>query len=169
MAIWLEVFIDSFAHAALTPFLFGFSCDTQDPQGADLSKHIIADILGGKVFESRNQVGGGSEPLGTHSIRKLEATHIRRSGATKDERDICGRWKGKARVGDVYDDVELPFPDLKVASLLCNGGPCRYELEAHVDEAFIFSNVVPNICKRFNEETALIFGTVFIVLKFLHL
>ena len=158
LAIWLEVFISSFAHALLTPFLFGFSSDTRDPQGAELSKNTITDILGGKVFKSGNQ-GGGSGPLGTHSIRKLGATHIRRSGATKDERDIRGRWKGKARVGDVYDDVELPFPDLKVASLLCLGGPCRYVLEDHVDEEFVLNYVVPNIRKRFNDETALIFGT----------
>ena len=42
---------------------------------------------------------------------------------------------------------------------MCIGGPCCYGLEDYVDEAFILSNVVPNIHKRFNEETALIFGT----------
>lgn len=54
LALWLEVFIDLFPHASLTPFLFGFSSDTRDPQGALLSKNIITDILGGKVFKAGN-------------------------------------------------------------------------------------------------------------------
>ena len=125
LAIWLEVFIDFYPHASLTPFLFGFSTDIRDPEGGKLSKGIISDILGGHIFKVRNQQvanGVGHGPLGTHSIRKLASTHCRRSGATKDERDIRGRWKGKARVADVYDDVELPWPDIKVASMLCVGG-----------------------------------------------
>ena len=43
---------------------------------------------------------------------------------TKDERDIRGRWKGTGRVSDLHDDVELPYPDAKVAENLFGGGPC---------------------------------------------
>ena len=70
----------------------------------------------------------------------MSSTHARRSGAYKDERDIRGRWKGKQRVGDRYDDVELPWPDLKVAQMLCIGGPCKYVVksESGVNDAFIF-------------------------------
>jgi hypothetical protein len=39
----------------------------------------------------------------------------RRCGVTKDEKDIGGRCKGAGRVSDRYDDVELPYPDAKVA------------------------------------------------------
>jgi len=57
---------------------------------------------------------GISGALRTHSVRKLSSTHSRRSRALKDERDIRGRWKGKTRVGDEYDDVELPWTGIKV-------------------------------------------------------
>ena len=87
---------------------------------------------------------GGSGALGTHSIRKLAATHTRRSGASKDERDIRGRWKGKARVGDRYDDVELPWPDIKVAQMLCVGGACKYVItrESGVSNEFVLHVII---------------------------
>jgi hypothetical protein len=56
--------------------------------------------------------------LGSHSIRKYAATFAQRQGVTKDEKDIQGRWKGAGRVFDVYDDVELPYPDTKGAEKL---------------------------------------------------
>ena len=107
LALWLEFFIEYYPHANLTPFLFGFSTDTSDPKGAEFSKGIMQDILGGHVFKSANIAntnGAGHGPLGTHSVRKLASTHSRRSGATKDEQDIRGQWKNKKRVADVYDD-----------------------------------------------------------------
>ena len=55
--------------------------------------------------------------------------------------------------------MELPFPDMKVASLLSLGGPCRYELSDQVDRQFVLTNVVPNIRKRFDEDTSVILGT----------
>jgi hypothetical protein len=64
--------------------------------------------------------GGGiaAEGVGSHSIRKFAATHACRLGCTKDDKDICGRWKLKTCVSDVYKDSELPFPDAKVAEKL---------------------------------------------------
>ena len=73
--------------------------------------------------------------LGSHSIRKFAATHARRCGVTKDEKDIRGRWKGKGRVSDVYDDVELPYPDCKVAEKLAMGGPCFYIINSRICNA----------------------------------
>ncbi len=48
--------------------------------------------------------GGGTaaEGVGCHSVRKFAATHARRLGCTKDDKDIRGRWKSKTRVSDVY-------------------------------------------------------------------
>ena len=71
----------------------------------------------------------------------------------KDEKDIRGRWKGTGRVSDVYDDVELPLPDAKVAEKLCGGGPCFYVSDPTLDVTMmntftILSHVVPNIRKR---------------------
>jgi hypothetical protein len=48
----------------------------------------------------------------------------RACGIHKDEKDIGGCWKGKGRVSDAYNNVELPYPDAKVAAVLCGGGPC---------------------------------------------
>ena len=116
-----------------------------------------------------------SSLLGSHSIRKYAATHCRRCGCNKDEKDIRGRWKSKGRVSDVYDDVELPYPDAKVAEKLCIGGACLYlfpnedsSANGVVDEAmgaqiemlqtFILAQVVPNIRKRLPESCALVLG-----------
>jgi hypothetical protein len=112
--------------------------------------------------------------LGSHSIRKFAATHARRSGCSKDDKDIRGRWKSKARVSDVYEDTELPYPDAKVAEKLCLGGACHYLFPEEltniaVDEdggtstvammkTFILSNVVPNIRKALPDSAALVLG-----------
>ena len=59
---------------------------------------------------------------------------------SKDDRDLRGRWKGKGRVADKYDDVELPFVDAKVAASLCMGGPCKYIVtDKYIDDAFILN------------------------------
>ena len=113
--------------------------------------------------------------LGSHSIRKYAATHCRRCGCNKDEKDIRGRWKSKGRVSDVYNDVELPYPDAKVAEKLSIGGACFYlfpnedaSVDNVVDETmgeqiemlktFILAQVVPNIRKRLPESCALVLG-----------
>jgi hypothetical protein len=89
---------------------------------------------------------------GSHSIH----------GVTKDEKDIRGQWKGAGRVSDVYDDVELPYPDAKVAEKLCGGGPCFYMsdlgLNATMMNTFALSRVVPNIRKRLPESACLVLG-----------
>ena len=164
LSLWLEIFLMKFPHAMLTPYLFGFSQDITEEEGATASKNIIQSIFGGTIFKATNTAvreGGGSGALGTHSVRKLAATHCRRSGGSKDERDIRGRWKGRSRVGDRYDDVELPWPDIKVCQMLCIGGPCKYKINADsgVSNAFILEHVVSNIRKRFSDDVALIFGT----------
>ena len=121
-----------------------------------------------------NHGGGASGPshLGSHSIRKFAATHARKCGCTHDEKDIRGRWKTCKRVSDVYDDVELPYPDAKVAKKLCIGGPCYYLLPGEdaingdnvannttmMTRTFILRSVVPNIRKRMSESCSLLFG-----------
>jgi hypothetical protein len=71
------------------------------------------------------------------------------------QKDLRGRWR-KVRVSDVYDDVELPFPDAKVAGKLCVGGPCKYVITdgSGVTDDFLLQHVVPNICTRFPAEVA---------------
>jgi hypothetical protein len=100
--------------------------------------------------------------LGSHSIRKYAATFARRCGVTKDEKDIRGRWKGAGRVSDVYDYVELPYPDAKVAEKLCGGGACFYLPNPRYDTAmlnsFVLNHVAPNVKKRLPESECLVLG-----------
>ena len=156
LAIWLEMNMRANGNAATSPYAFSFSDDVDVPSGGQKAKNIAQAIFGQKVFkmEAFSNVGGDNDNsgttllLGSHSIRKYAATHARKCGCSKDEKDIRGRWKSKGRVSDVYDDVELPYPgkssccflfialplthtvvpppDAKVAEKLCIGGACFY-------------------------------------------
>ena len=54
LALWLEVFLDFYTHADLTPLLFDFSSDVRGLEGVNLSKGIASDIIGNKLFETAN-------------------------------------------------------------------------------------------------------------------
>jgi hypothetical protein len=58
--------------------------------------------------------------------------------------------KGK-HISDVHDDIDLPYPDAKVAGRLCIGGPCRYVLKegSGITANFLLENVAPNIQSQF--------------------
>jgi hypothetical protein len=73
---------------------------------------------------------------------------------------LRGRWKSAARVADVYDDIELPYPDAKVAAMLCPGGPIKYKLRdgSNVTDEFILEHVVPKTAGRLQNATALVLG-----------
>ncbi len=92
------------------------------------------------------------------NMRRCQACSIH-----KDEKYIRGCWKGKGCVSDVYDNVDLPYPDAKVEAVLCGaGGPCTYVTNPAVDAAmmnsFILSRVVPNVRKRHPESACLVLG-----------
>ena len=159
LAVWLEFFLLTNPTAGVTPYVFGFQNDTEIPSGGVKAKNYVQSAFGKKMFNREEFISNGG-PLGSHSIRKLGSTHVRRSGATKDEKDIRGRWKGKGRVSDVYDDIELPYPDAKVAEKLCIGGACKYVIRngRGVSDAFILQYVVPNIASRLPDSAALVLG-----------
>eukprot|EP00957_Ditylum_brightwellii_P183702 13992225-Ditylum_brightwellii.AAC.1 len=62
--------------------------------------------------------------LGTRSFIKFGTTHPWQCGCIKNDVNVRARWIWKKRQQDVYADVTLPWPDVKVASKLCIGGPC---------------------------------------------
>jgi hypothetical protein len=161
LGLWLEMNLKTNPSASLSPYLFAFSDDISIPLGGLKSKAIVQKIFGQKVFKMEEFKDGGK--LGSHSIRKFSATHVRNSGATKDERETRGRWKGKTRVSDIYDDVELPYPDCKMAEKLCFGGACFYLLNPDFDSAalsnIILGLIVPNIRKRLPDSVALVLGS----------
>ena len=65
-------------------------------------------------------------------------------------------------MSDEYDNVELPYPDAKVADVLCGGCPCinvnNPAVDAVMMNSFILSHVVPNVRKRLPELACLVLG-----------
>ena len=99
--------------------------------------------------------------LGTHSTRKFSTTMARSKGGSKDETDFRARWKGGKRQQDSYASVDLPWPDGKVAALLCIGGPIKYSVNSNcgVTREWILRHVVPNIAGFYDPVVAEVLGT----------
>ena len=73
----------------------------------------------------------------------------------------------KKRTSDVYDDIELPWVDTKVAAALCIGGPCKYKVvDEHVTDAFILQHCVPHMRQGISEKSCIIFGTALLYAAF---
>jgi hypothetical protein len=174
LSLWMELNLRCNPNASLSPYVFGFCDNNSIPSGGKKSKETAHNMFS-KIFkvEAFTGIKGGgiaAEGVGSHSIRKFAATHARRLGCTKDDKDIRGRWKSKTRVSDVYEDTELPFPDAKVAEKLCIGGPCFYLFPDELTNAavengltammktFILSNIVPKARKRVPDSVALVLG-----------
>jgi hypothetical protein len=184
----MEINMCANANATNLPYLFSFSDDVTVPRGRLKAKCIAQTIFGQKVFKMEqfgNTADSGSL-LGCHSIRKYAATHARKCGCNKDAKDIRGRWKSKGQVSDVYDDVELPYPDAKVAEMLSIGGACFYmfpnkdaNINGGVINATIGNNmemlrtsvltqVVPKIRRCVPESGALVLGKDFLWFIYCH-
>jgi len=144
LAIWLEFYLGQ--SQGLSSYVFDFSGDYRVPQGGDKTNDFVQTRLR-QTYDSGEFVAEKDGPLGSHSIRKYSSTRSRRNGASKDERDYRGRWKRHRRTSDAYDDPELPYPDAKVAGMLCPGGPCSYRIKSDspVTEDWILEHVVPNL------------------------
>ena len=57
--------------------------------------------------------------------------------------------EGKARVGDRYDDVKLPWPDVNVAQISYMGGACKHAPRKYsgVSKSVLMQHVAPNNTK----------------------
>jgi len=145
LGIWLEYYLGS-RENELTPYVFDVNGDFRVPEGGmkanDWVQTKLRDLYNGNEFVP--ELDG---PLGSHSIRKYGSRRARRSGANKDERDYRGRWKTDRRVSDVYEEGEIPYPDAKVAAMLCPGGACSYRIKENspVTDDWILEYVAPNI------------------------
>ena len=111
------------------------------------------------------------EGVGTHSYRKFPSNYSRGCGCSPDEIEIRGRWKTQGqRVVFRYIDVKQLTIDAKVAGVLCVGGPIKYRMKRGVSltDDWLFEHVVPNIRRRFPEDsrfcrilaTAILFGAM---------
>jgi hypothetical protein len=157
LAIHLKTFIES-GEGALTPLFFGIGEGGDDIEKiAKKTNEKIRAMLQNDILnrtEFVNFVDDG--PVGSHSVQKLAATHSRKNWCTKDEKDIHGRWKKGRDISDVYEDIDLPYPDAKVAGRLCIGGPCKYVHKegSGITGNFLMKNVVPSIRSRFSASVA---------------
>ncbi len=169
LAIHLEVFLGTEGgQGGLSPYVFGFSDDITVPDGGSKTKDKIQAILHNEIFcheEFHDGVGG---LLGSHSNRKLASTHAMKNGCRREEKDLRGRWKRRKHVSNVYDDVDLPYPDAKVAGRLCVGGPCKYVVKegSGVTDNFLLENVVPNVRTRYADDVAKVLGKALLWLIF---
>ena len=93
---------------------------------------------------------------------------LRKCGVTKDEKDMRGRWKKTGRVSDACDDIELPYPDAKVAGKLCIGGPVKHKIKANegITNAFILQHVTPAVRTRLGDDVATVLGKALMWLAF---
>ncbi len=71
------------------------------------------------IFSSNCFTATHSRNLGTHSILKGAATYASQFGLPRDWVNIQGRWRGQQKQVDTYIDINLPYPDARVASVLC--------------------------------------------------
>ena len=58
---------------------------------------------------------------------------------------------------NTYIDVDLPYPDAKVAAALCIGGACKYVLKENcgIADDWLLEHVVPNILSQYQRGVAL--------------
>ena len=94
--------------------------------------------------------------LGTHSMRKGPATYASRFGIPKDWINQRGRWRGKKQQVDTYIDLFQPYPDAKVASILCGTrGPCMYRVKIGISVPATFLELItPKSCAVFGPAIA---------------
>ena len=94
--------------------------------------------------------------VGTHSVRKGSATFASRSGCHKDWINQRGRWRGGKQQVDTYIDSYQPYPDARVASVLCGPrGPCKYVIKDDVVmPAGFLESITPNSQEVFGSDIA---------------
>ena len=124
-----------------------------------INKTVASDHLN-RIVKCNDFPKFDSLPLGTHSIRKFPSAYARRNGCSRDDVDVRGRWKRMKRMVDTYIDVELPYPDAKVAAVLAVGGPVKYELRdgCGLTDQWVLENIGNNIAKVFPYMVAIVLG-----------
>jgi hypothetical protein len=162
-AVHLETWIES-GDGATNKFVFGFDGNEDPIHNKATAKHFIkAHVFDNPAFNIRSP-----GKIGTHSTRKYAATYARRNGCGRDDTDSRGRWKKRVRQVDTYIEPTLPYPDAKVAAVLCRGGACKYVMKegSGISDAWILEYVVPHIAMRFSGSVALVLGRALLWVAF---
>ncbi len=113
---------------------------------------FLKQILKSRFFTPVFQTG----KLGTHSIRKGAATYASRNGITREWIQQRGRWRGQRRQVDDYIDNFQPYPDARVAAVLCGiRGACKYVFKNGEDASNEFlESITPCACEVFGVDVA---------------
>lgn len=61
-------------------------------------------------------------------MRKFATSFARRNGYVKETADLRDWWKGNRRHHDTFVDSTVTFPDAKMYTTLCKGGPTHYNV-----------------------------------------
>jgi hypothetical protein len=107
-------------------------------------------VIKNPAFQALSPADSGG--VGTHSYRKFPSQYAIDKGASPDDVEIRGRWKKRGRcIVFRYINPGQVYTDAKVESLLCVGGPVKYQLKrgVQIHNEWLFQNVVPNICRRY--------------------
>ena len=110
-----------------------------------------------KALEDEPEAHNG---CGTHSGRKYYADKASKLGAASAQVEYRGRWvgeNGRKVVNRHYISINDIYTDAYVASLLCDGGPIKYEPKDGValTDDWLFSVVVPCTRQRFGHDNRL--------------
>ena len=164
MALYLEIFLYKHPDAK---YLFTEDLDKKAPNklkftySRDLRTKVWRTSSFMALAPEAGQVDSNGWPLdiGTHSGRKCPAEYSANCGASPNETEIRGRWKGVkgGRVIFRYIKAQQAYEDARVAALLCRGGPVRYKLKdgISIPDEWLFANVVAHIRKRYPNDTRL--------------
>lgn len=111
--------------------------------------HLLKQVYSSSAFTSQRP-----GKLGTHSMRKGPATFAARYGCHKDWINQRGRWRGGAQQVDTYIDVFQPYPDARVAGVLCGPrGPCKYQVKEGMMVPAAFLQSVAQHCVEVSAST----------------
>ena len=156
LACWLEYFIAT-GNEGISEYLFAIE-GTDDPavinrRASNCLKYVLGDD---DLVEMILETGG---KRGTHSTRKFATSRARRNGCYRDETDWRARWKRKSQQ-DKYAECTVPWPDAKVASALCKGGPIHYSVKegSGISEEWILRYVCPAIRTCYGRSLSLVLG-----------
>ena len=123
-----------------------------------VSKFLKSKVFMDKEFTGVTAEGVKVEIVGTYSIRKFALTYARRSGCTRGDINVRGRWKRFKQMVDIYIDPDIPYPDAKTTGAFCIGGPVKYILKkgSKLDDCWIAEKVVPHIFKMHKDKNAVV-------------
>ena len=91
----------------------GFSEDVTAPLGGVKTKGKVQAALHDETLCVEEALDRGCP--GSRSWRALTSTQARKSGCSKEEKDLQGWWKRCEHASDARNGVNLPFLDAKVA------------------------------------------------------